>query len=60
MEGPEGRIAFNVRYLNDVLGALKAPQVALEMQDAVSAGVIRPAGSGESTYLIMPMHVEDL
>jgi DNA polymerase-3 subunit beta len=39
--GPEAQIALNVRYLNDVLGALRTPQVALEMQNSASAGVIR-------------------
>lgn len=57
VEGPEGQIAFNVRYLNDVLGALKTPQVALEMQNSASAGVIRPVGNNDSTHVIMPMHL---
>jgi hypothetical protein len=57
VEGPEGQIAFNVRYLSDVLSALKTPQVALEMQGSSSAGVIRPVGSGDSTHVIMPMHL---
>ncbi len=57
VEGPEGQIAFNVRYLNDVLGALRTPQVALEMQNSASAGVIRPAGTNDSTHVIMPMHL---
>ncbi len=57
VEGPEGQIAFNVRYLNEVLGALKTPQVALEMQNSASAGVIRPAGTADSTHVIMPMHL---
>ena len=57
VEGPEGQIAFNVRYLNDVLGSLKTPQVALEMQNSASAGVIRPVGNTDSTHVIMPMHL---
>lgn len=57
VEGPEGQIAFNVRYLNDVLSALKTPQVALEMQNSASAGVVRPAGTNDSTHVIMPMHL---
>ncbi len=57
VEGPEGQIAFNVRYLSDVLSALKTPQVALEMQGSSSAGVIKPVGSGDSTHVIMPMHL---
>ncbi len=57
VDGPEGQIAFNVRYLNDVLGSLKTPQVALEMQNSASAGVIRPVGNTDSTHVIMPMHL---
>jgi DNA polymerase III subunit beta len=57
VEGPEGQIAFNVRYLNDVLTALRTPQVALEMQGPSSAGVIRPVGNQDSTHVIMPMHL---
>lgn len=57
VEGPEGQIAFNVRYLNDVLGALRTPQVALEMQNSASAGVLRPVGNADSTHVIMPMHL---
>ncbi|HET8627141.1 MAG TPA: DNA polymerase III subunit beta [Thermomicrobiales bacterium] len=57
VEGPEGQIAFNVRYVNDVLSALKTPQVALEMQGPQNAGVIRPVGAGDYTHVIMPMHL---
>ena len=46
-----------VRYLNDVLGSMKTPQVAIEMQNSASAGVIRPVGNTDSTHVIMPMHV---
>ncbi|HEX5506290.1 MAG TPA: DNA polymerase III subunit beta [Thermomicrobiales bacterium] len=58
VEGPEGQIAFNVRYVSDVLSALKTPQVALEMQGPQNAGVIRPVGAGDDyTHVIMPMHL---
>ncbi|MDP9374939.1 MAG: DNA polymerase III subunit beta [Chloroflexota bacterium] len=57
VEGPEGQIAFNVRYLGDVLSTLKSPQVALEMQGPSSAGVIRPVGNTDCTHVIMPMHL---
>lgn len=57
VEGPEGQIAFNVRYLNDVLGSLRTPQIALEMQNSASAGVIKPVGNSDSTHVIMPMHL---
>lgn len=57
VEGPASQIAFNVRYLGDVLGALKTPQVALEMQGPSNAGVLRPVGTNDSTHVIMPMHL---
>jgi len=57
VEGPNGTIAFNVRYLADVLSALKTAQVALEMQGSNSAGVVRPVGNADAVYVIMPMHL---
>jgi DNA polymerase-3 subunit beta len=53
--GPEGQIAFNSRYLLDVLSVLKSGRVALGMNGANQAGVIRPAESEAYTYVIMPM-----
>lgn len=57
IEGPSGVIAFNVRYLSDVLNATKTQQMALEMQGPNNAGVLRPVGSGDAVYVIMPMHL---
>ena len=57
VEGPESQIAFNVRYLGEVLAALKTPQVALETQGPSNAGVLKPVGSNDYTHVIMPMHL---
>lgn len=57
VEGPEGQIAFNVRYLNEVLSTLRTPQIALEMQGSNSAGVLKPVGNTDCTHVIMPMHL---
>lgn len=57
VEGPANQIAFNVKYVNDVLSALRATQVAVEMQGPNNAGVLRPVGPDESTHVIMPMHL---
>ncbi len=57
VEGTAGQIAFNVRFLNDVLTVLKAGQVALETQSASSPGVLRLVGSNDFTHVIMPMHL---
>jgi DNA polymerase-3 subunit beta len=55
IDGPEMQIAFNARYLADVLGVLKTPTVMLGMNGPNQAGVVRPAGSEEYTHVIMPM-----
>ncbi len=57
IEGPAGVIAFNVRYLADVMNALKTAQVAIEMQGPNNAGVMRPVGNTDAVYVIMPMHL---
>lgn len=55
VEGGEIQIAFNARYLTDVLSVMRDARVAFELQGANSAGVIRPAESDEFTHVIMPM-----
>jgi DNA polymerase-3 subunit beta len=57
VEGDQGQIAFNVRYLNEVLTVVKSAQVALETQNPSSPGVLRPVGSNDFTHVIMPMHL---
>ena len=53
--GPDGQIAFNSRYLLDVLGVLKSSRVAVGMNGPNQAGVVRPSESDRYTYVIMPM-----
>ncbi len=53
--GPELQIAFNARYLTDVLGVLKQGQVMLGLNGANQAGIVRPAGGEDYTHVIMPM-----
>jgi DNA polymerase-3 subunit beta len=55
VEGGEIQIAFNARYLTDVLSVMRESRVAFELQGANSAGVIRPAESEDFTHVIMPM-----
>jgi DNA polymerase-3 subunit beta len=57
VEGDEIEIAFNIRYLIDVLSVVGAPQVALDTTTASSPGVIRPVGEDDFTHVIMPMHL---
>jgi len=58
VEGEEAKIAFNGRYLIDVLGVLREPKVALETTNPSSPGVIRPVGVDNYIHVIMPMFVQ--
>ncbi len=53
--GPEAQIAFNSRYLADVLGVLRNGQVVIGVNGPNQAGVVRTAGSDAYTHVIMPM-----
>ena len=55
VSGPEGQIAFNSRYLLDVLSVLRTGRVVLGMNGSNQAGVLRPLESTDYTYVIMPM-----
>ena len=58
IEGEEAKIAFNGKYLADVLGVLHEAQVALETTNPSSPGVIRPVGVDNYVHVIMPMFVQ--
>jgi len=58
VDGEEAKIAFNVKYLSDVLSILRQSQVALEVTTPSSPGVIRPMGVDNYVHVIMPMFVQ--
>ncbi len=58
VEGEEAKIAFNGKYLIDVLGVLREEQVALETTNPSSPGVIRPVGVDNYIHVVMPMFVQ--
>ena len=57
IEGQPVLIAFNVRYLREVLDIVGTPNVALETTAAAAPGVIRPMGDNDFLHVIMPMHL---
>jgi DNA polymerase III subunit beta len=57
VEGAAVEIAFNVKYLVDVLTVINTPNVSLETTSPASPGVIRPVGREDFTHVIMPMHL---
>ena len=50
-------IAFNVKFLREVLEIIKSPNVALETAASNAPGVIRPVGDDDFLHAIMPMHL---
>jgi len=58
VQGEEAKIAFNGKYLMDLLGAIKEQQVAIEMNTPSSPGVFKPIGNEDYIHVIMPMFVQ--
>jgi DNA polymerase-3 subunit beta len=58
VDGEEAKIAFNARYLSDVLSIIHQAQVAIETTTSSSPGIIRPVGVDNYIHVIMPMFVQ--
>jgi DNA polymerase-3 subunit beta len=58
VEGGDVEIAFNAKYLIDVLSQIEQPQVTIETTQPTRPGTIRPVGMAENEFLhvVMPMH----
>ncbi len=57
VDGTPLLIAFNVKYLREVLEVIKTPNVAIETSAPNAPGVIRPVGDENFLHVIMPMHL---
>ncbi len=57
-EGDDFKMAFNSRYLIDVLNVLDFEAIEMELSGEVSPAVIRGQGQDEYIYVLMPMQVE--
>ena len=58
VEGDESMIAFNSKYLSEVLDVLRDGKVALEITSSSSPGVLRPVGTDGYVHVVMPMFVQ--
>jgi DNA polymerase III subunit beta len=58
VEGADAKIAFNGKYLTDVLSVIRQSQVALETTSPSSPGLLRPVGTDNYTHVVMPMFVQ--
>ena len=57
IEGESVEIAFNAKYLIDVLSIISSPQVVLETSAPSNPGVLRSISDDKFTHVIMPMHI---
>jgi len=57
IDGTPLLIAFNVRFLREVLEVVKTPEIALETSVDTAPGIIRPVGDENFLHVIMPMHL---
>lgn len=57
VDGEPIEIAFNARYLAEVLNVIHTPQVVLETSSSASPGVFRMVGRDDFLHVIMPMHI---
>jgi DNA polymerase-3 subunit beta len=55
VSGPELQVAFNAKYLTDVLGVMKPGRVQMGLNGPNQAGVFKPVGDEGSVHVIMPM-----
>jgi DNA polymerase-3 subunit beta len=57
VEGEDAKIAFNSKYLTDVLDVLNG-QVAMEVSSPSSPGVLKPVEGDDYVHVVMPMFVQ--
>jgi DNA polymerase-3 subunit beta len=55
VDGDGTTIAFNARFLHDVLANVDAEQFALELNGPLSPGVFRPVGDEHYVHVVMPL-----
>ncbi len=58
VSGGEVEIAFNARYILDVLQVNTGENVILELNDGASAGVIRSEKDNDYLYIVMPLRLD--
>lgn len=58
VEGEEGEIAFNCRFLFDYLNVVPQEEIIFEMSGPLSPGVFRAAGDETFLHIIMPVRIQ--
>jgi len=57
IQGEETQIAFNSRYLIDVLKVIDSEEILMELTGSLSPGVLRPVETSNYLYLILPVRL---
>ena len=52
-DGEDLQIAFNAKFLIEMLNAAETPEINIELSTSTKAGIIRPAENGENEDLLM-------
>ena len=59
IEGENSKIAFNSKYLSEVLDVIDTENVILELNGDSNPGLIKPDNETEYTHIVMPMFVQN-
>ncbi len=57
LDGEPTEIAFNARYLLDVLEAVETENVTVDLSGPLNPGMIRAEGNDDYLYVLMPMQI---
>jgi DNA polymerase-3 subunit beta len=56
-EGADLKIAFNVKYISDVIRAIEDDEFVLRFNSSISPCVIVPAEGNAYTYMVLPVRL---
>lgn len=56
-DGGDLIIAFNARYVRDILSILSAAKIDMALNEALSPGLFREHGSDDYLFVVMPMRI---
>lgn len=57
IDGPDLAIAFNVRFIREVLEVIKEGEVSIDTNANNTPALVKPVGNEDYTHVIMPMHL---
>jgi DNA polymerase-3 subunit beta len=57
LEGDDAEIAFNARYMLDMLDAIDTGEVVMELSGPLNSGALKPVGDDTYLYVLMPMQI---